>query len=547
MTTKKPILKFILAIELMAIVILPSISFAKTDTTLNKYYGKVLVQSDNTKNAWYVDPIKKEKYSLNSENDAVAIMKKAGVGISNKDINRIKSPTSKYSNWKDYTFAKNISGRIFVQVQDKGQAWYIDPINFRKYYLGSGKDALKILKSLSIKVKSSEINKIKTGTISLATVKPAGINNGSQDNKTETIIAPDTKSLSLTITNSNGASGSVTMIQNDQNITYTKKDFTKTYVMNSEVVLYPVADYGYKFIGWGGDCFQNSDTNCKVIVNKNLNVIAYFSTITPVYSGGSYSGGGSSSVPVTPTTPIIPVVTKYNLNISKLGSGNGYITNSANSNHYNGLQEYNIGTQITLTVSANADSVFLGWTGDVCSGNSTVCTFAMNSNINVMANFASKPRIILTQTTGGTLTINPDKSYFEENEVATITATPTSGYTFTKWLGDCVNSGSSSTCILTMNGSKTVSALFSSNIVNVPTVNLTLAQTTGGSISSNKSTYSLNEVATITATPTSGYTFTKWLGDCVNSGSSSTCILTMNGSKTVSALFSSNIVNVPKR
>jgi hypothetical protein len=62
--------------------------------------------------------------------------------------------------WRDYTFAKNLSGRIFVQVQDKGQAWYIDPINFRKYYLGSGKNALNILKSLSIKAKSSEIMKI---------------------------------------------------------------------------------------------------------------------------------------------------------------------------------------------------------------------------------------------------------------------------------------------------------------------------------------------------------------------------------------------------
>ena len=170
---KKPILKFILATGLVAIVILPSISFAKTDTTLTKYYGKVLVETDNKSKIWYVDPLKKEKYPLNSESDAVDVMKKVGVGISNKDINRIKLPTSKYSNWRDYTFAKNLSGRIFVQVQDKGQAWYIDPINFRKYYLGSGKNALNILKSLSIKAKSSEINKIKTGTISLATVTPS--------------------------------------------------------------------------------------------------------------------------------------------------------------------------------------------------------------------------------------------------------------------------------------------------------------------------------------------------------------------------------------
>ncbi|MEZ7821074.1 MAG: hypothetical protein QMB51_02075, partial [Patescibacteria group bacterium] len=511
---KKPILKFILATGLVAIVILPSISFAKTDTTLTKYYGKVLVETDNKSKIWYVDPLKKEKYPLNSESDAVDVMKKVGVGISNKDINRIKLPTSKYSNWRDYTFAKNLSGRIFVQVQDKGQAWYIDPINFRKYYLGSGKNALNILKSLSIKAKSSEINKIKTGTISLATVNPAGISNGIQDDKKEVIIVPDTKSLSLSVNNSNGASGSVTMIQNDQNITYTKKDFVKTYVVNSEVILYPVADYGYKFIGWGGDCFQNSDINCKLTVNKDLNVIAYFSTITPVYSNSGYSGGGSTSpVTTTPTTtPTTPSITKYNLNISKLGSGNGYITNSVNSNHFNGSQEYNIGTQITLTVSPNSDSVFLGWTGDVCSGNSTTCSFSINSNISVMANFALKPRITLIQAVGGNIIVNPSKEYFEENELATITATPSNGYTFTKWLGDCSNYGSSSTCTLTMNGSKTVSALFGSNIVNVPTVNLTLAQTTGGSISSAKTTYSLNESATITATPSNGYTFTKWLG-----------------------------------
>ena len=166
MATKKQILKFMLIMKMMTLVVFPSVSFAKAQPILVRYSGKVVVQAEDKTKTWYIDPIKKEKYSLNNAKDALVIMQNLGIGISNKDINRIKLPTSKYSNWKDYIFAKNISGRIFVQVQDKGQAWYIDSINYRKYYLGTADNALKVLKSLSIKAKVSDINQIKTDLIS---------------------------------------------------------------------------------------------------------------------------------------------------------------------------------------------------------------------------------------------------------------------------------------------------------------------------------------------------------------------------------------------
>ena len=46
------------------------------------------------------------------------------------------------------TIAATLKGRILLQVEDKGQAWYVNPANSKKYYLGRPTDAFNVMRNL---------------------------------------------------------------------------------------------------------------------------------------------------------------------------------------------------------------------------------------------------------------------------------------------------------------------------------------------------------------------------------------------------------------
>ncbi len=124
----------------------------------------------------------------------------------------------------------------------------------------------------------------------------------------------------------------------------------------------------------------------------------------------------------------------------------------------------------------------------------------------------------------------------------TLTATATGGSTFASWSG--CNTVSGTTCSVTMNAAKTVTATF-----NAPrfllTVDRTGAGSSNGSVSSNppgiscgadcSELYDSGTSVTLTASAAGGATFGGWSG--CNTVSGATCTVTMSTAKTVTATF----------
>jgi hypothetical protein len=52
--------------------------------------------------------------------------------------------------------ARRLSGRILLQVQENGEAWYVNPVNFAKYYLGRPADAFGIMRGLGLGVSEKD-------------------------------------------------------------------------------------------------------------------------------------------------------------------------------------------------------------------------------------------------------------------------------------------------------------------------------------------------------------------------------------------------------
>jgi YVTN family beta-propeller protein len=131
---------------------------------------------------------------------------------------------------------------------------------------------------------------------------------------------------------------------------------------------------------------------------------------------------------------------------------------------------------------------------------------------------------------------------YAANASVTLTATPSSGSSFSGWGGDC---SGNSTCVLTMSASHNVTAVFSSS---GPQLSIGEAGNGTGTVMSSPvgiacqstcgATFTMGQVVTLTAVANPGSTFIGWSGaGCSGTG---TCNVTMNSAQTVVATFTSS-------
>lgn len=118
--------------------------------------GLILLQVQSHGEAWYVNPVDGLRYYLGRPGDAFAIMRLLGLGITNDALNQI--PRSSTSG--DTTFAKKYSGRILLQVQSHGEAWYVYPKTLQRYFLNRPSDAFSIMRSLGVGATNGSIYNI---------------------------------------------------------------------------------------------------------------------------------------------------------------------------------------------------------------------------------------------------------------------------------------------------------------------------------------------------------------------------------------------------
>ena len=138
---------------------LPGITQA---SVINQVQGYIVLQVEKKGEAWYVDPSTLIRYYLGRPDDAFSIMRQRGLGISDVDLAKI--PTAD-QNWDGTnTIMPRIRGRIVLQVEAHGEAWYIYPKNNKRYYLGRPSDAFTIMRQLGLGITNSDLTTIPTTT-----------------------------------------------------------------------------------------------------------------------------------------------------------------------------------------------------------------------------------------------------------------------------------------------------------------------------------------------------------------------------------------------
>ena len=118
-----------------------------------KYVGRILLQVEGKGEAWYVNPNDNYKYFLGRPEDAFNIMRKLGLGVKHGTITG------------NTVFPAKLSGKILLDVEDSGKAYYIFPLDRKAYYLGRPADAFQVMREKGLGISNEGIFRIKDWVI----------------------------------------------------------------------------------------------------------------------------------------------------------------------------------------------------------------------------------------------------------------------------------------------------------------------------------------------------------------------------------------------
>ena len=211
MTKKLLVFVFVFVIAISAM----WVTYSSAASLAENLSGKILLQVEDNGEAWYIYPKELKRYYLGRPADAFEIMRTLGVGISNENLGKItvaesnfngddtdgdglsdviesafgsnpNDPDSDNDGYNDKeevlagfdptiykgpkvtssSFANQHLGTIFLQVEKNGEAWYVNPGDAKRYFLGRPADAFNIMRSLGLGISNDNLNKITaTGTL----------------------------------------------------------------------------------------------------------------------------------------------------------------------------------------------------------------------------------------------------------------------------------------------------------------------------------------------------------------------------------------------
>jgi len=153
---------------------------ADSSETSARLKGRILLQVEQNGESWYVYPPTQTKFYLGRPTHAFDIMRNQGLGITTADLNKI--PRYGIDDVGDINLQQRLSGYILLQVELNGEAWYVNPSNLMRYYLGRPTDAFDIMRNLGLGITDTDLNLIDTDDNSMDLITDDGNNNETGNN-----------------------------------------------------------------------------------------------------------------------------------------------------------------------------------------------------------------------------------------------------------------------------------------------------------------------------------------------------------------------------
>jgi uncharacterized repeat protein (TIGR02543 family) len=204
------------------------------------------------------------------------------------------------------------------------------------------------------------------------------------------------------------------------------------------------------------------------------------------------------------------------------------------ANYYVSVSDYSVGV---LSSGAHTVEIRTDSGGSIAESNESDNNYVKNIFVTSLHATLDVNKIgsgsgIVTSNPSGISCGGDCAEVFTLNTMVSLSASATTGSTFTGWSGDC--SGTTSPTNVLMNANKTCTATFTLNQYALA-VNKT---GTGAGTVGGAGTYGYGTMQPVTAIASTGSTFTGWSGDC--SGATSPLSLLIDSNKTCTATFTLN-------
>lgn len=200
-------------ITLGAVVLGAFVLSASAATLTDRLKGRIVLQVESLGEAWYIRPDTGSRIYMGRPSDAFELMNSLGLGISNSDLRKIpvgvardtmgggrfndsdmdgvpnnleetlgmnpQAADTDYDGYRDdvelqenldplgsgalpidTSLTRRLHGKILLQTQRNGEAWYVNPVDSRRYFLGRPSDAFNIMRELGLGITNRDISNI---------------------------------------------------------------------------------------------------------------------------------------------------------------------------------------------------------------------------------------------------------------------------------------------------------------------------------------------------------------------------------------------------
>ncbi len=154
MTSKTPeacamnVFSRVFVIAGLSLWLIPTVAHAKTLS--ESLAGRILLQVQSHGEAWYVDPVTHQRFYLGRAEDAYALMRAKGLGIRHAELARYLTGR----------FPLRLSGRIVLDVETHGEAYYVSPLTLQGAYLGTAADAYALMRRVGLGISTKDLSSI---------------------------------------------------------------------------------------------------------------------------------------------------------------------------------------------------------------------------------------------------------------------------------------------------------------------------------------------------------------------------------------------------
>lgn len=136
------------------IIFLALSGLAQAESMGERLSGRILLQVEAHGEAWYVSPDNSMRYFLGRPADAFSLMREFGLGIKHEEL----------ANYLNSGFPSRLGGKIMLDVEAKGEAYYVYPPDLAGYYLGRPADAFALMRGLGLGITDVDLETIMART-----------------------------------------------------------------------------------------------------------------------------------------------------------------------------------------------------------------------------------------------------------------------------------------------------------------------------------------------------------------------------------------------